>query len=48
MLFDSYLRKNYKSYKEAKDADKYKSSIYVSDSEIDFITLPFDAFDWKK
>lgn len=40
--------KNYKSYKEAKDADKYKSSIYVSYSQIDFITLPFDAFDWKK
>ncbi|MCR6641696.1 MAG: hypothetical protein NVV82_22570 [Sporocytophaga sp.] len=41
--------KNYKAFKEAKRAiDQEPLIVNVFFSHIDFITLPFDSFDWKK
>ncbi len=41
--------KNYKAYKDTKRAiDQEKLTVNVFFSHIDFITLPFDNFDWKK
>ncbi|MBO9702656.1 MAG: hypothetical protein J7604_20760 [Sporocytophaga sp.] len=40
--------KNFKAYKETKRAiDQERLTLNVSFSHIDFITLPFDSFDWK-
>lgn len=41
--------KNFKTYKEAKGAkDKDRLTVNVLFSQIDFITLAFDSFDWKR
>lgn len=41
--------KNYKAYKLAsKEIEQERLVVNVSFSHIDFITLPFDSFDWKK